>query len=472
MPFGRLGSIGRESLRGGGQAAPIAPPALPLATGAKVLGFGHSMISRAHSTQGGGANPITLIRATKRGVLNWCKWLDQRFNIDVWGDQNAPSWATPVNVNMYNGANQGFNGDALQYQSSTTPGTLARTPYSLARKPDIIYLDIGQNDIFYLNLDASTLQGLYDLQLRQLNRAGVWVLASTVYPSLTYGPGTAQDNVRLAFNSWLKAQPALRTGLHVVDADTVLGTSVNLSYQDTASGGHLTDLGGYTVAANLVLPALQAMVTSGNHYDTNPADNNIFPSATAGMLGTSGSKGSGVTGNVATGWSAFRNAGTSTIVASKEVISGALEKQVFTITPVSDATPTHIGTLRLTTSPTMTSLGLNVGDWIQFLWFIELSAWNYWLGHDVFLGADASGTAKMQSWANAVGTLPEPANALSFWSVGEPMQIPSGANNVSFGTQSMLNYQWSSAGTGTGIIKVSQPILRKITDPRTAWHLP
>lgn len=447
-------------------------PSLPLAAGAKVMAFGHSMVQRAYAVNGGGSNPITLVRSLRRGVFPWIKALDQRFNMDSWGDPNAPSWLLPANLNMINGSSQGENGDALEYQSALTPGTLSKTPYMLARKPDLIYFDIGQNDYAYLLRDVPTVRAEYQANLDLFLDAGVHTVGSTVYPIFGFAPGTAVDNNRLAHNAWLRSLSGVRAGFTVADADTVLGTSVNPTYQDSASAGHLTDLGAYPIAKDLVLPILQAMVSSGNYYDTDWTVNNIFPTATRGMLGTSGtSNGTVATGGIATGFFASRGAGqASTITATKEVIDVSREKQVFTIAPSADGTPIHTGNFRLQSSPSMASLSLAVGDWVQLLWRLELSAWAYWNDFFTICGADTSGASTIQSWAMGVGTLPETTDALDIYAICEPFQIPAGSNNISFGTP-MLNYSWQSAATGSGVIKISPPIFRKVTDPRTAWVL-
>jgi hypothetical protein len=448
-------------------------PSLPLPTGAKLMAFGHSMLQRSYASIGGGASPVTLVRSLRRGVMPWIKALDQRFNLDVWGDPNAPSWHVPANLDMMNGAFQGHNGEALEFQSSLTPGTLSETSYMLARKPDLVYLDIGQNDYAFLLRDVPTVRAEYQANLDLFLGAGIHVVGSTVYPIFGFAPGTTVDNNRLSHNQWLRSLSGVRAGFTVADADTVLGTSVNSTFQDSASAGHLTDLGGYSVAKNLVLSILQGKVSSGNYYDTNWANNNIFPAATAGMLGTSGtSNGTVATGGIATGYFASRGAGqASTVAATNEVIDGSREKQVFTITPSADGTPIHTGNFRLQTSPSMASLGLSAGDWVQFLWLLELSSWAFWNDFYTICGADNTGSSTVQSWAMGIGTLPETTDALAIYAICEPFQIPAGSNNISFGTP-MLNFSWQCAGTGTGVLKASPPIFRKITDPRAVWKLP
>jgi len=67
----------------------------------------------------------------------------------MFAELNSPFFA-PSSFAAFSGAMAGKSGDCLfpvPGLEAQFPGTLARTAYSLSQKPDIVYIDIGYNDI-------------------------------------------------------------------------------------------------------------------------------------------------------------------------------------------------------------------------------------------------------------------------------------------------------------------------------------
>ena len=111
---------------------------LPLATGSKVVGLGHSFIGLGAAqtyTAGQTATGHTGFYENQRTVLSWIKAADGRFNLDMFAELNSPFFA-PGSFAAFSGAMAGKSGDCLfpvPGLEAQFPGTLARTAYSLSR---------------------------------------------------------------------------------------------------------------------------------------------------------------------------------------------------------------------------------------------------------------------------------------------------------------------------------------------------
>lgn len=454
-------------------------PALPLPTGARVMAFGHSFIANGHFTGTSDSINVNAMTSLMLSDLSWVRALDQRFNVDSWADTSAPNASSAGLATSITGSMQGIGGDQLIYSAATKPGGFLREPYIEARRPDIIWLVFGVNDILYGGYsDANTLISLYDRMLKKLRRAGIWVVAATIAPvgAAILADGDARLAMIVAFNAWLKGQAtANRAGLKVFDVETILGVGrPSQSYWLQTDGLHPQERGCYAVAQGL-LAVLQSMVSPGAAFNIDPTVSNLMPNA--GMTGTGGSK-TGVTGNVANNYNVNISVGTSTVAASKETINGSYDKQVFTITPVNDGTTVHSLQFQQNSGVTLASLGLAAGDWIQGAMRFELSAWDYWVRANwaIFLSLSSSNkwTTTILRNNTSSGAYILPNGGLSYWAISEPLQIPSNPVVDTLrvnGGNAMLALSWLSAGSGTGTIKVSQPILRKVSDPRSAWKL-
>jgi peptidoglycan hydrolase-like protein with peptidoglycan-binding domain/lysophospholipase L1-like esterase len=448
-----------------------APLSLPLANGSKVLGLGHSFIQRgAFSGQGTAKGEVRLAR----GVLEQISTLDGRFNIDIFSDTANPGFTS---TNSMSGAHQGIGGDHLLAIGSS-PGTINRTPYVLARTPAIVYLDIGTNDInsgvggvYGTDTSAASVIAALDEQIRLLSQGGAWVAIQTISWRFDY----AVDDARLAtitqVNDWIKAQSG-RAGVRVVDTTSIDGTASANQALFSSDGIHPLPLLA-AARAGILLPILQSMVTSGDSRNLDPLSANKFPLAgfpgTAGTFGTNGR----ITGQMATGMKATMLTGTSTAVASKEVITAGNEWQVLTVTPVSDGTAVH--EIRLTGSDvSTTTLGAIDGDWFEAYLPFQIDSWDGWKTSE----STGGGPLQFLNELYSVSALVYEGSDKAGWSghtgvLAAKLYIKPGLgiNRIRYSSRPII-INFLSTATGTGTIKIGSPILREISDPRTAWNLP
>jgi hypothetical protein len=65
-----------------------------------------------------------------------------------------------------------------------------------------------------------------------------------------------------------------------------------------------------------------------------------------------------------------------------------------------------------------------------------------------------------------------PSLAWKGWLLSEPIQIPRGANIDTIKTSvAFAKIEFLKRASGTGTIKLSRPIIRKVPDPRPSWNL-
>jgi Lysophospholipase L1 and related esterases len=464
-------------------------PSLPLATGAKVMGVGHSFMGRgtysrylASQTATNGHQGTS---ETPQSYLYPIKYQDGRFNLDTFAQESIDMpWRMPVGGNAVTGSQQGLSGDHLIYNSANIPGTINRSSYALARKPDIIVLDIGTNDI------SSGLSGTgdnsiaaiiahLDRQISLFNNAGVWVVIKTAGWRFDWAASDARLASINTLNNWILKQSS-RYGVKVWDTTAIDATaSSTWGTGDTAiigsDGVHPSSYGA-TVLANSLMPILQSMVTAGDDRNVDPLSGNLFPYA--GLPGTSGGKATGITGNVATGFSVTRPVGTSTAVASKEVIAIGNEKQVLTITSVNDGTTLHQFRLTTTADISFTILGVAEGDWVQVLIPIELNGWDGWTwnasntgGGPIWTQNEQYSAANALIWETNIFTGNGGGGRTYLLDVKLPVKSTAGANRLRW-TSRPITIQFRSNAGGIGVVKIGSPIMRKISDPRAAWSLP
>jgi len=453
-------------------------PRLPLPTGAKVIGLGDSAVRINHA-----APSPTRISSLGIGQLVWARALDPRFTFDTWAVARDA-----VDGRGFDGANQGLDGDHTVAVRGGVPGVLSRIPYVLAREPAIVYLQVGTNDINSHETAASVEQHLD--QIMKLLRAGhVWVVLSTIWPRATAGgvaPWPAGDRrwqTRKAVNAWINAQRD-RDGVRVVDANPVLTDMAAPSGEEEWRPGYSSDgVHPAPPAAHSAAVAIDAvlgdMIASGTTFATDPRIANLIPDGT--LTGTRGTASSGIVGAVADNWSATLSGADGTVVrstveASKEVIENGLEKQVFVVRPrpVQGGDPNSDDTLTWAYAPDIGLAGTGVaeGDWIQAAVHADVSAWDAQRGISMTLllrhGREAvmhEGSMRpfdpsRQHW---------PASAWNGWLLGEPVQIPPGANVDNIRTSVEVAFDDGASDSGT--VKFSRPIIRKVADPRRLWNL-
>lgn len=464
-------------------ALPALPlPSLPLPVGAKVMVAGHSYAADAGFTGVSGGSTLNNITATMTGLNPWLQSLNSSINADFWGDYSTP-YPNGGDSNRasaaINGGNQGVGGDQF------VPGDLGlgqvgfydRIPFFIARGIQIAVVEMGINDFVPArgNQPASVVISRAMASYDRLRNAGIYVIAPGIIPvSSAWIPDGDPKLADLdTYNAFLAARAASDLGFRYVDMTSVFGAASGRPVAGLMRDGlHKTDKGSY-LYAQLVNAVLAPMVTAGEFRSRDPLVSNSYPSF--GLLGTGGTAGAGVTGLVATNFTAARASGDATIVASKEVISGSLEKQVFVVTPGA-ATSRLTMNLATASNPLLSTLGWAVGDWVQLTTTIELSAWDGWVRATGQVAAGTSAATLFnsilpRSQGSTANTLPTDGYALAF--VSAPFQIPATSDRIrTSATGALLDCYVLGGASGIGTIKVSKPILRKITDPRTAWNLP
>ncbi len=452
--------------KGTAAALELPLPSFPLPAGAPLLAFGDSMVARTNVIVTNGA-----IYSYLRTELGWLKALDARVNIDTYYD---PAKTTYASGEQFNGGNQGYSGDHFR-STGSVPGMLNRIDYAIARGAKVVYFFGGTNCI-NSNDYPSTAEMIadYEVMLRKFRRAGIHVITRTLPPRGDWPAGDARYGRLVEWNAYI-ASLAGREGVTVIDTRPVLGDGATVVSGVLASDNvHQSDKGSRLVY-NLLQPVISGLYSAGVFFQTDPlvAGNALV---NPGLTGTGGTK-TGVTGSVATSWTATRQANQlDTIVGSKEVISTGLEKQVFSITASSTDTATGWHGLILSPPGVGGTGPFAVGDWVRYGVFVELDSWPGWIA--LTHSQDIRGTPNKPGYAMLMGQAAVPyiqgQGAISLWMVSEPIQLPTMGDfrlgNTS-GSLPFLALYWDRMATGSGVAKISRPFLRKVGDPKAVWNL-
>jgi lysophospholipase L1-like esterase len=448
-------------------------PALPLAAGAKIAAFGHSFVGlgaqQAYLASQAATNGHQGFYQQGRAAISWVANRDGRFNIDMFSDLANPFFA-PNSFAAFNGAMQGKSGETLTPDPSNTvafPGTLTRTDYVIARGPAVVYLDIGYNDITKFLKPIAGIIADYDLQVKRLTDAGIYVILQTLSWSNIWAAGDSRYADVDTLNTWIVAQ-AGRNGVRVCNTLALDGPASGIAATMFVDGLHPQPKL-MALRAEILLGILQSMVQPGETRSLDPlAAYNIFPAK--GLPGTAGTK-TNTTGNVATGMRLIRGAGTSTYVGSKEVVAAGNEKQVVTVTPVDDGVAAHTVTFGTTGSVALTALGIGAGDWLEINIPIELDDWAGWDYQD----SSIIGPVLIANTVTVTGGGWKAGNSV----VGRNMAVvsssklwlPPGLAMTNIRADNLVVIRHLSNVGGTGVVKIGAPIFRKISDPRAAWNL-
>lgn len=482
-------SIAEAAVRRRGAGGPAPLPALPLPAGSKVMALGHSFVRSGISVLAAESSSFA------RSELVWARAVAPQVNADSFLYPADP-WGRG-----FSGANQGLDGDHL-LSNGVVPGVLGRMAYAAARRPAIVYIDIGRNDISS-NVGAADVISRLDQLLGYLRGRGIWTILGTQPPSVTSGgvspwpAGNARWTAREVVNAWTLGQIG-RDGVVVLDRSALADDAAPSGEAEwnadmvSTDGVHPCDRGAFTTGADpdgavvadggrvvsgTTLGAiLNAMVQDGDHFIRDPlAAGNLLPDA--GMTGTGGTAGPGASGSVADNWLVQYTVGTSTVACAKEDIDGSRAKQVMTFTAENDGTANRIHTAvcnRGFGSVTLAEAGLAAGDYVQQGLFVEVSAWDGWIDFCTLLslreGVSIRYSAYGLKWIDQIN-LKTASKAFAGWVVTEPTQIPAGlgVSHINLGT--FFRVDIDKAAAGSGVIKASRPFLRKVDDPRAAWNL-
>lgn len=460
-------------------------PGLPLPAGTKLLGLGHHAIQIGNFA--GGPNIACSINSCS--TLVWARFFDRRVNLDTFYDPDDPWGRSVGSIPVmspgvgFNGANQGVEADILcaaplpGVPATNTPGILARASYALARKPGIIFVQAGDNDI-QGQRSADAITADLDSLLIQIRSAGIWTILCTllpIWPGWTGAQAATHDEI----NAWILRQSG-RDGVRVADMrgvwpnrQSLLARTINQTGQ--AYYDSVNSPAANRAATKVVLPLLSNMVEAGSADSLDPTEANLIPNYA--FSGTDGSLGNGVAGQVASGWALNRISGSSHAVAYLES-SGAAgrNRQVIVIYATDTGNADQCFRLSFATL-SFSAVKVNDGDWVQQFVPIEVDAWTGWIS--VSPKIDMQGARRFI--ANHAVTLvynggfdtfaPEYVGAGRFLLGSEPTQVLPGAGLTSFRTTEFMDIHFDGTKGGAGRIKIGNPILRKVIDPRPLWNL-
>lgn len=460
-----LGSAGLMAAAAGQGGA--ASPAR-LAPGAKVLALGHSMIRRGHARQ-----TAPEFSSYARGALTWARGLDPRFRYESWADPNDP-WKRG-----FVGANQGIDGDHI-VQEFQVPGVVERLPYAIERRPDILFLDIGTNDI-NSRVPAQQVVDRFELLLKLAVGKAPWVVLSTIYPRQTTGPwawpaGDARWRVLAEVNAWIRGQRS-REGLVIFDPFSAL---IDRAEPDDGlvgnpglfapDGVHINARGALVAGAQLA-SQFKRLIKEGSWFDPDPRRDNLIPDAH--FEGGSGGLRGRVEGTAASGWT-LTAAGSTKISASIEPGPDGVAHQTVTFENAAISFTRATGYASLSTADILLKdAHLEPGDWIQPLFFLSASQWEGFKSISSNLTIRSGRTVlwkAAQSKFTADDTWPD--MPWTGWIVGDPIQIPlTGAPDRIGLSSGFVTIAWDTSAQGAGVVRLSRPILRKVEDPRPRWQL-
>lgn len=456
--------------------------------GAKVMFLGHSYVTYNASTSPAYPGPLANITSKVTGDAVVTRSMDQRFNLDTWANVHVPFHQPTINYNDVSGAANGFSGATL-YDLATNTTML---DYFVAHDPDIVVLILGINDINNAGITLAQMQGWFTTIYNAFNAIDAWMVADTIYPRTNTGGAAIPDgDARLtkltAYNTWLRDTVSTWNKVKVNDLSPILGDPrPSESYWIQADGLHAQDRAVYAASVNR-LPLLQSLVRAGYHTPTNPdpTSNNIMPnqkmSGTGGTKATSGTPPT-PTGNVPTGYSVTNFTGTSNVACSIEATDVAsYNKLALAISPVNDGTAVHEIRVAQTANVLLSAFStpLAMGDWLQWMQQIDITAWDGWcqLGATLNWGSSSAAlwSTSVDFALNSAGTYIQQTAARTYWMVSEPFQLPFDLGTIdrfrcSSGSPHLSIKYLSNVG-GSPTVKLGKPILRKVDSPKNAWGL-
>lgn len=454
-------------------------PVLPLALGARVAVHGDSQsgFNHAYAVSDAGGTDQLGVSTLAHGPMAWAQTLDPRFDFSTWYDSPG-DWAR-----SFSGANQGIPGDHLEWPDGSNGiaggGTLARLDYTLAKGAQlVVFPSLGFNTIntgdpglgSTLAARRDYVIAKLDAHLRKCRAAGRWAMISTLYPTDAWTAGDYRYDVITQVNDWIRLQSGREGVVAIIDPWNTLAPAGVLDqslYQvDSGQRIHLSPKGAFIVGRDHYVPALASCIASGSIFDQAPATSNLLGATVGNLAGTGGSK-AGATGSVADGCKVTRRRGTATIVASK---SGAADprKQVITITPANDGIVNQVD---FDLQEVATGLPA-AGQWIQAYAEIEVNASPSvsltWLSMHVYDSVALARRASARSVFDSFSTYGLMANVGSrkFWAITPPLLVPAATfDRIQLGIQSF----WNGTTADTPVITIDKPIIRVISDPRSAW---
>ena len=373
----------------------------------------------------------------------------------------------------------------------------------IAVSPQLTIIGIGEDNIISdtVSVLQTKLQTLVD---SVLNNTSAYVLLMCPFSRVnavgglvignTTDNATRQKIVDIA--ALIKANYATNIRVRIIDPNPIhtgsnaLATPLPFRTIDTLT---LTPRGAYYIgkeAANVLkawgFPDFSAVLYPvPNAYNaTNNPQGNVFLNTV--FSGASGTKGAGVTsGTMPDSCELIRTTGDATVAISTETGSDNTAKLVMTFTPGAS-----ISTFELDLDQTLAGTSelpnpFSASTWIRAHLFAECSAYTDWRlvrlrlrpsidAFDVFAGNNITYGASRPLYPNetsssGLGVIQNqfahmPDEAWSGYLETPPYQIRSAGGTIRYRFQIIIG-----ASAGTPIIKISKPVLRAISDPRSNY---
>lgn len=395
------------------------------------LGFlGDSIMQSNHSFPGSGGYAQTL------GLeVAWAHAYWPYFDIATWYD-------AAVSTIYFTGMNGGILGN-------TSANVLARVEPMRRRRPGVLLLSVGTNDVGNSVAAATTMANIQAICDYFLS-FGSKIILSTVRPrgSASYPDGDARITLALDLNDLIRTYAAITSGVTLWDVYNVYndGAGRPISGYIGADGIHPGRTGGQVAGRDLasVIATVMGAGVSDIPTGTSLASNDV-------MSGTGGGKLTRVTGSTADAWSlGASGTGTATAVASKD----GNGKQVLTVSPQAAGQSSE--TFLLTRA--VGGVTVTPGTWIRTYTKLKLSAWDGWRGiyHTATPGSGglaAPGTTEVM----------DVPTEQTFYLIGPAWLVTAGTTSVP------LIFRVGIDGTktgGSGVLTVEQHGIYVVDDPR------
>ncbi|USI71608.1 SGNH/GDSL hydrolase family protein [Sphingomonas morindae] len=477
-----------------------APPALPLAAGAKIVWHGDS-IGGLGLTSSNATNSVT----TRMSSIMETAWADNpNFTYENWYD---PSNLSPFNsINPWAGGLQGIAGDHLDWGNDPFGnGILNRTLYSLARGPALVILQGGGNsinsgdDMGGAPAGADYVIGKLDATINQFTCRGVWVVLMTLLPDGFWPPKDPRHETLRQVNTWIRAQ-AGRAGVKILDPynsfvdpgdpDKVIQALYQENYDPaTQTGGvHPNQAGAWLLYRDYLKPLLAQMIAPGSVLNTDPTVGNIAPATTALMNGTgTGTLSAGGTNGGATpvkptgaapqGWTVNAVRGSSASSVSVDTSQGSYNRLVLSVTPANDGYTGPYHEIDITPSTQTFGTPVPAGSWVQAWVHVETPATGVLGdGPSTLMGTwtvyNAANTvlAANRAQAEFTGIAEKPNFGRGgYWLRFPPILVPAAGPATKSAMSLIVLFPKSNLPF---TVKVDRLIIRQVADPRPTWNLP
>ncbi|MGO7335826.1 SGNH/GDSL hydrolase family protein [Rhizobium leguminosarum] len=448
-------------------------PALPLPAGTRVLAIGDSHIGygvyAGTPLVPGPSNTFAVGYSMANGFIEWARALDARFDHDSWYDT-----ADPTGRNI-SGANQGIFGAHLEWNNQAPTGILTRLPVLLSKRPAVIILEGGTNsinsgDIAGKNSPASAAEIIAKLDkgLRLARAGGAWVILMTIYPRGDWPKNDVRHKAIAASNDWIRAQQGRDGVLGIVDGnDDILAPGgiqdLTMYEQDKI---HLAPKGARKVGKEKLLPILQAAISAGSTFNSDPAVENLAGASMGRLDGVEGDKANPeITGQIPSGFRCGIGRNAANVGCSIDELEGAIRGARLVVTPTdnNDSAYTHV---QFNANPIATAGKLVPGDWIYAAMFVEQLAGDQ-LGTARIVFKLQQGKILLRSvgglWTSS-GDFAHPVGAAKegWWIKTNPFLMPDLPFN-----KLKCDLDITSDKNGTPFtVRLSRFIIRKIADPR------